>query len=297
MSFLVEQLTFHYPGAARPALCALDFDLRDRAGQTMALLGPSGSGKTTLLNLLGLLWEQPRAPVRTQACQGRIVYRGAAGDVDYRRLAREQANELRLHAFGFVLQSCYLLPHFSCVQNIALPLALQGWREADCLARVEELLRGVEATCAEDESGQELWQARHRLGSEVSLGQRQRLAALRAVVHDPRMIFADEPVSNLDAGSTRQMLGLLRDWRQGRWALPHRDGQGRTLFLVCHHLETALREADWLLVLGPDHRLAASFARPDWPLWQARIHGLLGAELPPGPGVVKADETSLAYPV
>jgi ABC-type lipoprotein export system ATPase subunit len=290
MSFRVEQLTFHYPGAAGPALAGLDFDLRDRAGQAVALLGPSGSGKTTLLNLLGLLWEQPPG-------QGRVVYRGTAGDVDYRDLSRAQGNELRLREFGFVLQSCYLLPHFSCVQNIALPLALQGWREADRLARVEALLREVEPAGGDDEAGQELWQVRHRLGSEVSLGQRQRLAALRAVVHDPQVIFADEPVSNLDAGSTRRMLGLLRDWRQGRWALPGRGGPGRTLFLVCHHLETALREADWLLVLGPDHRLAASFGRTDWPLWQARVRGLLGAELFPGPGAVNADESSLAYPV
>jgi ABC-type lipoprotein export system ATPase subunit len=290
MSFLADRLTFVYPGEPGPALREVSFDLRDRPDRTVAVLGPSGSGKTTLLNLLGLLWEDRPAG-------GRIVYRGA-DDLDYADLNRSEKTELRLREFGFVLQSCYLLPHFSCLQNIALPLQLQGWTNAASRDRVEALLRQADQAGAEDgQTREELWQVRHRLGSEVSLGQRQRMAVLRAMVHDPRVIFADEPVSNLDTGSTLRMLNLLREWRKGGWRLPGSNRTARTLVLVCHHLETALREADWFLVLDADHRLACFFGKDQWRSEQDRVRSILGITAPMETQLARTDETPVATPV
>jgi ABC-type lipoprotein export system ATPase subunit len=271
MSFQADRLTFVYPREANPVLRQVSFDLRDRPDQTIAVLGPSGSGKTTLLNLLGLLWDD--RPVA-----GRIIYRAAgADDLDYAALKRSEKNELRLREYGFVLQSCYLLPHFTCLQNILLPLQLQGWSSSASRDRAQALLRQADQAGEEDgQTREELWHVRHKLGSEVSLGQRQRMAVLRAMVHDPQVVFADEPVSNLDSGSTRRMLRLLREWRKGSWRLPGSARTARTLVLVCHHLETALREADWFLVLNSSHQLACSFGREQWQSEQGRVHSILG---------------------
>jgi ABC-type lipoprotein export system ATPase subunit len=269
VSFTVRSLTFRYPGQESAALDCVTLDnLPDRG--TIALLGPSGSGKTTLLNVLGLLWEGPRAA-------GEVVYRGREGALDYAGLSPTRRAELRLSEFGFVLQTCYLLPHFSCLQNIALPLALQGWGKEERLARVKRLLERAD--------DKELIAAQARHGGEVSLGQRQRIAVLRAIVHDPCVIFADEPTSNLDRKNTERMLEILNEWRENRLGVedgpPRLGAQPRTLVLVCHQLETALRHAQWLVVLNDEHRVEASFAVEEWPSWAATVNAALDAHVPP----------------
>jgi len=211
----------------------------------MAILGPSGSGKTTLLNLLGLLWE---GTLET----GQVVYQGngKASPCDYALLAPARRAELRLREFGFVLQSSYLLPHFTCAQNVAMPLAIQGRQRSECRAAVERLL-GVA-----DPTGQ-LLAVRDRLAGEVSGGQKQRMAVLRAVIHDPAVIFADEPISNLDPANARPILDLLRAWRDG---LLHPDApdRSRTLILVCHSLRTA-RRADYFALLERGRLVGEAF--------------------------------------
>jgi ABC-type lipoprotein export system ATPase subunit len=235
VSFVLSSVTYAYRRRDPPVLADLSVALP--GGKTTAVVGASGTGKTTLLNLLGLLWEGTLAP-------GRITY--ACGDgapLDYDGLSHEARARLRLREFGFVLQSCYLLPHFTCAQNIAMPLALHGYGRREREQRVAQLL--AEADNAE----KELSAVQGHLPGQVSGGQRQRMAVLRAVVHNPRVVFADEPVSNLDAENTEKMLDLLMRWRAGTLNGGGGAAERRTLVLVCHDTETAYRMADGFLIL------------------------------------------------
>lgn len=276
MSFSIANLTFRYPNADEDSLTGVS--VRVPAGQTVAVLGPSGCGKSTLLNLLGLLWEQTWPT-------GRVVFHGhdPAGtprDYDFANLHRRDRAELRSRQFGFVLQSNYVLPHFTCVQNVAMPLALLGWSHTDRHLWASALLRQL------DEIG-DLAQRADKPGREVSLGQRQRMAVLRAVAHDPQVVFADEPFSNLDSKNADAVVRLLTNWRSGqlhrevaanllqkgglsgelaghlrRWAEgPTRE---RTLLLVCHHRDRARETADYFLQFDAGHRLAVHFPRAEW---------------------------------
>jgi ABC-type lipoprotein export system ATPase subunit len=258
MSFTLHEVTYTYPRAKEPAL--RDLSLVIPAGQTTAILGPSGSGKTTLLNLLGLLWEGAPAA-------GHVVYDGdrSAGPRDYAVLSASARTELRLREFGFVLQSSYLLPHFTCSQNVAMPLAIQGRDLKEGRAAVERLLRLADP-------GGQLLEVRDRLAGEVSGGQKQRMAVLRAVIHNPAVIFADEPISNLDPANARQVLDLLQAWRDGRLHLDAPPRQ-RTLVLVCHSLRTA-RRADHFVLLDRGRLAVEPFGVAVLPGRRAELHRL-----------------------
>ncbi len=259
MSFRVRGLTRGYGG--KPVLDGLDLDLPD--GRVVALLGASGSGKTTLLNLLGTL-DETRLPAATLSLDP-----DGGGPTDYAALTAAGRRDLRLRHFGFVLQSCYLLPYLTCRENVALPLRLQGWGRADALA---EAGRAVAAT-----GDAELVAAVDRRPDGVSQGQKQRFAVLRAVVHRPRVVFADEPTSNLDARSTERMVELLLAW--------HADAPPaapRTLVLVCHNLSTAQAVGDEFLLLDGG-KAGLHFGRGEWDCHRARLGEVLGsaATLPP----------------
>ena len=254
MSFELAAVTYRYPRAGAPAL--RDVSLTIPAGRTTVLLGPSGSGKSTLLSLLGLLWEG-------KLDAGRITYRNGAAAHDYAALEHGERARLRLRAFGFVLQSSYLLPHFTCAQNVGLPLALHGCGVREQRQRVEALLSRA------DPEGK-LLEVRDRLPGEVAGGQKQRMAVLRAVVHDPHVVFADEPFSNLDPPNARRIVQLLLDWRAG---VLHGEAKERTLVLVCHDLEVARRVADCCVLLDQDHAVVGSraFDRGEWAGWIDKI--------------------------
>lgn len=251
-AFTAVGLSHTYPGAAVKALDRLTLTVP--AGQVTAVLGPSGCGKSTLLALLGLLWDGP-GPT------GRLTYHGADRDHDLLALDTNSRAALRGDAFGFVLQSNYLLPHFTCLQNVAMPLALQGWP-----ARVREAwARRLLAAPGVDPHG-DLAARADAMPRAVSLGQRQRFAVLRALAADPDVVFADEPSSNLDPRNTTAMFELLALWRGGDlfpaaaadfaadratpaklrpWLAAHAGPRRpRTLVLVCHDAELAERHAD-----------------------------------------------------
>ena len=255
MSFELAAVTYRYPRAPGPAL--RDVTLVIPAGKTTVLLGPSGSGKSTLLSLLGLLWEGALEA-------GRITYRSGATPLDYAGLGHAERARLRLTEFGFVLQSSYLLPHFTCAQNVGLPLALHGCGVSEQRQRVEALLRRA------DPEGK-LLEVRDRLPGEVAGGQKQRMAVLRAVVHDPHVVFADEPFSNLDPPNARRIVRLLLDWRAG--ALHSSEPRERTLVMVCHDLEVARRVADCCVLLDQDHAVVGNraFEKGEWPAWTEKI--------------------------
>ncbi len=257
--FRLEKLSHHYPGGI-PALLDVTADIP--AGKTVAVLGPSGSGKSTLLSLLGLLWDG-------EGTTGELWFGDGQDQCSLLRLAPTERAALRSMAFGFVLQSSYLLPHFTCLENLTMPLALQGWPKPAREAWADALLERV------DPRG-DLRDKRNCVPRQVSLGQRQRYSVLRAVISDPMVVLADEPSSNLDPGSTEAMFQILKDWQDAtlfhrlqdhfaadrttpalirRWLEEHASRSLRTLLLVCHDIQTARELADQFLLLNKDHKL------------------------------------------
>jgi putative ABC transport system ATP-binding protein len=171
------------------------------AGEVVAVTGPSGSGKSTLLLTLAGI-------VRPQA--GEVTYDGQRLD----RLPDQAVSLLRLRDFGLVLQFGHLVPELTALQNVALPLLLDGHRRAAAEAAAAQWLErlDVEGVAA-------------ALPSEMSGGEMQRVAIARALVHGPRVIFADEPTGALDSVSGDRVLAtLVRTARES----------GATLVIVTH---------------------------------------------------------------
>ncbi|MEV4050354.1 ABC transporter ATP-binding protein [Amycolatopsis sp. NPDC049688] len=160
-------------------------DLRVRAGEVVALMGPSGAGKSTLLHCLAGIVPPDAGTVR---------YRGA----DLASMSDRARSALRRTEFGFVFQFGRLVPELTCLENVALPLRLNGVRGRVAAQRAREVLAELGLTAVE----------RNRPG-EVSGGQGQRVAVARALVTAPRVVFADEPTGALDSLNGEQVMQLL----------------------------------------------------------------------------------------
>jgi putative ABC transport system ATP-binding protein len=284
-AFRIEGLGHRYPGAAGHSLEGISADMP--AGETIAVLGPSGSGKSTLLSLMGLLWDGPGS-------EGRLRYHDGSQEYDFldrtgaRTLSGAEKAALRASSFGFVLQSSYMLPHFTSLENLGMPLAMQGWPAGDRARWASALMEAVRANggTPEDAEVDDLHEKRHEPPRKASFGQRQRYAVLRALVADPTVVFADEPSSSLDPGRAARLFALLDRWKSGelfgdlrrrfaesektsgvvrRWLERTGDPRPpRTLILVCHDVATARREADRFLLLTQEHTLEAYFHRSEW---------------------------------
>jgi putative ABC transport system ATP-binding protein len=165
------------------ALRGIDFELA--AGEIVAIMGPSGSGKSTLLHCLAGIALPNRGEV---TFEGRSM--AAMSDAERSRLRRS--------AFGFVFQFGQLIPELSAIENIALPLLLNGLRRADA----EQLAATWFARL--DLAGLE-----HRRAGEMSGGQAQRIAIARALVIEPAIVFADEPTGSLDSLAGEHVMELL----------------------------------------------------------------------------------------
>jgi len=156
-------------------------------GEMVALVGPSGSGKSTLLNLIGTL-DRPTS--------GEIWLDGQR----LGGLSDDELTRIRRDKIGFIFQFFNLLPSLTCLENVALPLHLRGWKKAQAHGRAEELL--------------ELVGLKHRLDhlpDELSGGERQRVAIARALSVYPPVLLADEPTGNLDTKTGAEILELIRD--------------------------------------------------------------------------------------
>ncbi len=203
-------------------------DLILEPGELVALCGPSGSGKSTLLNLLGLL-DRPTS--------GEIHLAGQA----IATLDDEALTRFRGRTLGFVFQFHHLLPAFTALENVILPLAaLEGRMLAGHRDRGLDLLRqvGLEAKA-------------NQLASQLSGGQQQRVALARALVTDPALVLADEPTGNLDTETGAQVFQLLRNLNRSRG----------TAFLVVTHDAKIAEGCDRIIELV-DGRVVSDLCRP-----------------------------------
>jgi len=176
------------------------------AGDSLAIVGSSGSGKSTLLGLLAGL-DEPTA--------GRVLLNG----VDLFGLDEDGRARLRGELAGFVFQSFQLLPALNALENVMLPLELQGVTEAK--ARATQALQNVGLSAR-----------LHHLPKHLSGGEQQRVALARAFVTRPKILFADEPTGNLDAATGAQIIELMLELNRA---------QGTTLILVTHDEKLAAR--------------------------------------------------------
>ncbi len=187
------------------ALRGVDFEVG--AGEFVAVMGPSGSGKTTLLNCLSGL---------DSIDGGRVLVEGKS----IHELPDAERTQQRAAAMGFIFQAFNLIPVFTTVENVELPLLLAGNKEAEARRRAEETLARVGL-------GHRL---RHR-PTELSGGEQQRVAIARALAGRPRIVWADEPTGNLDSEMAASVMDLLEELH----------AEGLTLILVTHDSTVAER--------------------------------------------------------
>jgi lipoprotein-releasing system ATP-binding protein len=186
-----------------------------QSGEMLAIVGESGAGKSTLLHIVGVL---------DSASEGDVYF----AQLDVTKLSEDAAAEFRSRELGFVWQFHYLLPEFTAVENVAMPLLMRGIgkREAE-----EQALHWLQEVGLPD-------RATHRSG-ELSGGEQQRVALARALITKPKLLMADEPTGDLDSRTAESVFTLI--------AKLHRD-YGLTSLIVTHNLAFA-RQCDRVLRL------------------------------------------------
>ena len=175
--------SYHDGNTTIDVLKTINFSIN--AGSRIAIVGPSGSGKSTLLHLLGGL-DKPT--------KGQVLVQG----VDWQILSERERCRLRNNQFGFVYQFHHLLPEFTALENVAMPLLIGGVSVAEATDRARMTLSGVGLSSRE-----------HHKPSQLSGGERQRVAIGRALVHQPRCVFADEPTGNLDQTTANRVFDMM----------------------------------------------------------------------------------------
>mgnify|MGYP002838931847 FL=1 len=195
--------TYHVGDQMVQALDGLDLDIQ--ANEYVALMGPSGSGKSTLMNMLGCL-DSPTS--------GKYILNGQ----DVSRLDDDALADIRNREIGFVFQTFNLLPRYTALENVALPMIYGGFSKAERDARAREVLTQVGLGDRMDHKP-----------NELSGGQRQRVAVARALVMKPSIILADEPTGNLDTTTSLEVMQLFSDIQKA----------GNTVILVTHEEDIA----------------------------------------------------------
>lgn len=179
-----------------------DVNMSVQMGEWLYITGPSGSGKSTLLRLASIL-DQPTS--------GKILFLNQ----DTTQCSKAEKIELR-RSMGFVFQDYRLIPEWTLFENIALPLQIRNFTKNQIKQRVDFLLGEIG-----------LYQRKNDFPSSLSGGEQQRVAAARAIVHEPKIIFADEPTGNLDASWASQMMDLLTEQKK----------KGVSILMATHDLQ------------------------------------------------------------
>lgn len=204
---LLEHISRHFKVGTQVVKALRDITLSVNNGEYVALMGTSGSGKSTLMNILGCL-DTPTG--------GKYVL----NNHDVSKLKDDQLAEIRNKEIGFIFQTFNLLPRYSALENVALPLIYSGWSKKDRTEKATEVLESVG-----------LADRMNHKPNELSGGQRQRVAVARALVNSPSLILADEPTGNLDTKTSYEIMELFEIIHQ----------KGNTIVIVTHEEDIAQR--------------------------------------------------------
>ena len=204
----LEKVSKVYGTKAHGVAALRDIDLTINRKELVGVIGPSGSGKSTLLRIMGLL-DNPTS--------GKVFI----GGFDASMLTELEQARIRGKKVGFVFQSFNLVPTFTALENVELPLAIYDVPANERKAKATELLEKLSL-------GQRL---DHRPG-ELSGGERQRVAIARALINNPEIILADEPTGNLDSKTGKEVLGIMKSLHE----------EGKTIVLISHD-ECVVKEA------------------------------------------------------
>ncbi len=205
--------SYHDGNRTVDVLKGINFSIHQ--GDRIAIVGPSGSGKSTLLHLLGGL-DKPTG--------GHVFQQG----LDWQSLSEKKRCQLRNQRLGFIYQFHHLLPEFSALENVAMPLLLAGVSVVSAQRQAEELLTQVGLS----------ERIQHK-PSQLSGGERQRVAIARALVLKPQCVFADEPTGNLDNATALKVFELMLDLNQ----------QVKTALVIVTHDRQLADRMDQVMVL------------------------------------------------
>ncbi|MGI6153257.1 MAG: ABC transporter ATP-binding protein [Christensenellaceae bacterium] len=182
-----------------------EINLTVGVGEYLTILGPSGSGKTTLMNIIGCMDNMDEGSYRFE-------------DIDVHALSDAQLTWIRNRKVGFIFQKYHLIPQYTALQNVIMPLLLRGYNRAKA---VEEASRSIQLVGLAD-------RMTHK-PNELSGGQQQRVAIARALVTKPALLLTDEPTGALDSGTGKEILQLFR----------RLNDEGNTIVMISHDANVA----------------------------------------------------------
>jgi putative ABC transport system ATP-binding protein len=206
MSYIVAQdLVKKYGNGAATVTAVSDISFKIESGEFIGVMGESGAGKSTLLSIMGAM----NAPT-----SGQFV----VDDIDVYSLNQEKQADFRREFLGFIFQSFHLVPYLTVFENVMLPLTIIKARRKHKRTLVENALSQVGLLDKAD-----------RLPSQISGGEKERVAIARAIVNEPPVLLADEPTGNLDSKTSAEIMKLLQ----------RLNADGMTIIMVTHSSECA----------------------------------------------------------